>query len=220
MNFNDELEHNLLSHSIARNLIFHHLLGIKMAEKRYLTAQSLLEDSYHLARNILDSNFKPTFIVAIWRGGAPVGIAVQEFLAVHGVKSDHIAIRTSSYAAEIDKQQKEVRVHSINYLVDNIQCHDKLLLVDDVFDTGKSLQAVITKLKEQTRLNMPADIRIAVPYYKPSRNATNLIPDYFIHETSEWLKYPHSLEGLTNEEIAQQRPELYKIIKDFLPNKD
>ncbi|WP_413698687.1 phosphoribosyltransferase [Psychromonas sp. KJ10-10] len=68
-----------------------------MAEKQYLSAQSLLQDSYQLARNILDSNFKPTFIVAIWRGGAPIGIAVQEFLAVHGIKADHIAIRTSSY---------------------------------------------------------------------------------------------------------------------------
>lgn len=188
-----------------------------MAEKLYLTAQSLLEDSYELARKVLDSNFKPTFIVAIWRGGAPIGIAVQEFLAVHGIKSDHIAIRTSSYAAKIDQQQKEVRVHSINYLVNNLQSHDKLLLVDDVFDTGRSIDAIINELQKQTRLNMPEDIRIAVPYYKPSRNVTDRVPDYFIHETSAWLKYPHSLEGLSANEIAEQRPRLYEIIKDFLP---
>ncbi|TMM46971.1 phosphoribosyltransferase [Colwellia ponticola] len=188
-----------------------------MAEKLYLTAQSLLEDSYELARKVLDSNFKPTFIVAIWRGGAPIGIAVQEFLAVHGIKSDHIAIRTSSYAAKIDQQQKEVRVHSINYLVNNLQCHDKLLLVDDVFDTGRSIDAIINELQKQTRLNMPEDIRIAVPYYKPSRNVTDRVPDYYIHETSAWLKYPHSLEGLSASEIAEQRPRLYEIIKDFLP---
>lgn len=191
-----------------------------MAEKQYLTAQSLLEDSYELARKVLDSNFVPTFIVAIWRGGAPIGIAVQEFLAVHGIKSDHIAIRTSSYAAGIDQQQREVRVHSLNYLVNNIQSHDKLLLVDDVFDTGRSIEAIIDELKKQTRLNMPEDIRIAVPYYKPSRNVTNRIPDYFIHETSDWLKYPHSLEGLSADEIAQQRPRLYEIIKDFLPTEN
>ncbi|ARD46119.1 phosphoribosyltransferase family protein [Colwellia sp. PAMC 21821] len=191
-----------------------------MADKQYLTAQSLLEDSYELARMVLDSNFVPTFIVAIWRGGAPIGIAVQEFLAVHGIKSDHIAIRTSSYAAGIDQQQREVRVHSLNYLVNNIQSHDKLLLVDDVFDTGRSIEAIIDELKKQTRLNMPEDIRIAVPYYKPSRNVTNRVPDYFIHETSDWLKYPHSLEGLSADEIAQQRPRLYEIIKDFLPTEN
>ncbi|WP_435237559.1 phosphoribosyltransferase [Psychromonas sp. PT13] len=191
-----------------------------MAEKRYLTAQSLLEDSYALARKVLDSEFNPTFIVAIWRGGAPIGIAVQEFLAVHGIHSDHIAIRTSSYEAAIDQQNREVRVHSIKYLVDNLQRDDKLLLVDDVFDTGRSIEAIINELKKQTRLNMPQDVRVAVPFYKPSRNQTDRAPDYFIHETDQWLKYPHSLEGLSADEIAQQRPRLYEIIKDFLPAED
>ena len=186
-------------------------------EKTFITAQALLEDSFRLAAKVYDDGFRPQFIVGIWRGGAPIGIAVQEFLAVHGIKSDHIAIRTSSYAAKIDQQQKEVRVHSINYLVNNLQCHDKLLLVDDVFDTGRSIDAIINELQKQTRLNMPEDIRIAVPYYKPSRNVTDRVPDYYIHETSAWLKYPHSLEGLSASEIAEQRPRLYEIIKDFLP---
>ena len=189
-----------------------------MAEKSYLTAQSLLEDSYTLARDVLDSDFKPTFIVAIWRGGAPIGVAVQEFLAVHGIKADHIAIRTSSYAAGIDQQQKEVRVHGLNYLIKNLQYTDRLLLVDDVFDTGRSIEAVIDALQKQTRLNMPKDVRVAVPYYKPSRNITDREPDYFIHETEAWLKYPHSLEGLTTKEIAQKRSRLYEIIKDYLPS--
>lgn len=196
------------------------LLGNNMSDKQYLTAQTLLEDSYALARKILDSEFKPTFIVAIWRGGAPIGIAVQEFLAVHGTQSDHIAIRTSSYAAAIDQQQKEVRVHGLNYLVKNLQHHDKLLLVDDVFDTGRSIEAIIQELQRKTRLNMPEDVRVAVPYYKPSRNLTSRVPDYYIHETNAWLKYPHSLEGLCAQEIAAQRPRLYQIIKDFLPTED
>ncbi|MEG3753222.1 phosphoribosyltransferase [Psychromonas arctica] len=189
-----------------------------MAEKQYLTAQNLLEDSYALARQILDSDFKPTFIVAIWRGGAPIGIAVQEFLAVHGIDSDHIAIRTSSYAAAIDQQQKEVKVHGLNYLVKNLEHDDRLLLVDDVYDTGRSIEAIIQELQRKTRLNMPEDVRVAVPYFKPSRNQTNRVPDYYLHETDAWLKYPHSLEGLSPEDIAVQRPRLYEIIKDFLPN--
>ncbi|MDN2663565.1 phosphoribosyltransferase family protein [Psychromonas sp. 14N.309.X.WAT.B.A12] len=188
-----------------------------MAEKQYLTAQNLLEDSYALARQILDSGFKPTFIVAIWRGGAPIGIAVQEFLAVHGIDSDHIAIRTSSYAAAIDQQQKEVKVHGLNYLVKNLEHHDRLLLVDDVYDTGRSIEAIIQELQRKTRLNMPEDVRVAVPYFKPSRNQTNRVPDYYLHETDAWLKYPHSLEGLSAEDIAVKRPRLYEIIKDFLP---
>lgn len=189
-----------------------------MSEKQFLTAQGLLNDSFALAAKILDSGFRPTFMIAVWRGGAPIGIAVQEFLAYHGVETDNIAIRTSSYAAAIDQQAKQVNVHGLNYLMKNIQHHDSLLIVDDVFDTGRSIEAIIDELQRRTRLNMPHDVRVAVPYYKPSRNQTDREPDYFIHETEAWLKYPHSLEGLSNEEIAKGRPELYDIIKDHLPN--
>ncbi len=189
-----------------------------MSEKQYLSAQGLLEDSFALAAQILASEFRPTFMIAVWRGGAPVGIAVQEFLAYHGVETDNIAIRTSSYAAGIDMQSREVKVHGLNYLVKNITHQDSLLIVDDVFDTGRSIEAIIDELQGLTRLNTPQDIRVAVPYYKPSRNKTGRVPDYYIHETEEWLKYPHSLEGLSNAEIKQGRPDLYEIIKDHLPS--
>lgn len=180
--------------------------------KTYLDAQGLLEDSFKLAANIINSGFRPSFILAVWRGGAPIGIAVQEFLQYHNIHADHIAIRTSSYQG-IDQQAKEVRVHGLHYLVKNIQHHDKLLIVDDVFDTGRSIQAIINTLKTKARRNTPSDIRIAVPYYKPERNQTELTPDYVIHETSAWLKYPHSLEGLSADDIRTHRPSLHRILE-------
>jgi uncharacterized protein len=72
-------------------------------------------------------------------------------------------------------------------------------------------------LSTKLRRNMPADVRVAVPYYKTDRNKTTLIPDYYLHETEVWLKYPHSLEGLTRQEIAANRPEIFEIIEDLLP---
>ena len=186
--------------------------------KVYLTAQSLLEDSFKLAHKVLESGFKPTFIIAVWRGGAPIGIAVQEYLHFHGVHSDNIAIRTSSYSG-IDNQSRQVKVSGLDYLIKNIQHHDRLLIVDDVFDTGRSVEAIINELRSKARLNTPEDIRIAVPYYKPSRNQIGKEPDYVIHETSDWLKYPHSLEGLSVEEMKEKRPEIYQIIKKHLLQK-
>ena len=53
-----------------------------MTEKLYLDAQQLLEDSFELAHKVLQSGFVPTYVVAVWRGGAPMGIAVQELLQV------------------------------------------------------------------------------------------------------------------------------------------
>ncbi len=186
-----------------------------MSEKLYLSGQGLLEDAFRLGARVLRSGFRPSFIVAIWRGGAPIGIAVQELLDYYGVHCDHIAIRTSSYHG-IDGRADEVHVHGMNYLVKNIEHRDRLLIVDDVFDTGLTIAAVIEHLRAKTRRNCPHDIRVAVPYYKPARNRTDRVPDYYLHETGQWIKFPHSREGLSAEEVAEHRPALHAILKEAL----
>ena len=169
-------------------------------DKIYIDAKALLEDSFRLGVQILDSGFRPTFIVGIWRGGTPVGIAVQELLDFFGVETDHIAIRTSYYEG-INQPGTSIRVHGMQYVVDNVNADDGLLIVDDVFDSGMSIDAAIAHLRERSRLNTPEDIRIATVYYKPSKNKTDRVPDYYIHETDKWLVFPHELHGLTSEEI-------------------
>ncbi|WP_017668102.1 phosphoribosyltransferase family protein [Sandarakinorhabdus sp. AAP62] len=173
--------------------------------KIWLTADDLLGDSFRLARQVLESGFRPTHLVGIWRGGAPIGIAVQEFFDVHGVECDHIAIRTASYTG-IDQQSKTVKVYALGYLIDTLNADDRLLVIDDVFDSGRSIEAVLTELKARCRANMPADIRIATVWYKPARNQTALKPDYFIHESNEWLVFPHEIDGLTSAEIRAHKP--------------
>ena len=186
-----------------------------MSEKQYLDAQQLLEDSFRLGARIIKDGFRPTIMIAIWRGGVPMGIAIQELLTWYGIETDHIAIRTSSYSG-IDGRAHEIRIHGMNYLIENCTREDSLLIVDDVFDTGLTIDAVIAHLHDKARLNTPHDIRVAVPFYKPERNRSSRAPDYYLHETASWLKYPHSLEGLGVDEVAANRPELYAIIKDQL----
>ncbi len=188
-----------------------------MVTKYYIDAQQLLEDSFRLGAMVLASGFRPSIMIAIWRGGTPIGIAVQEMLAYSGVESDHIAIRTSSYGADIDDRGQRIRIHGMSYLVKHVTHEDRLLIVDDVFDTGHTIEAVIEDLQSKARLNTPRDIRVAVPYYKPSRSEVARVPDYYLHETSDWLKFPHSLEGLSVEEIREHRPALYDILRDELP---
>jgi len=180
-------------------------------KKIVLSAQDLLEDSFRLGLRVLESGFQPTMIIAIWRGGTPVGMAVQEILDYCGVESDHIAIRTSSYVG-VD-QRGAVAVHGLNYIIKKICHEDRLLIVDDVFDTGNTIAAVIEELRKRARDNTPDDIRIAVPWYKPSRNETDLVPDYFIHETAEWLVFPHELDALSPGELREARPEIARIVE-------
>ncbi|HEY1315517.1 MAG TPA: phosphoribosyltransferase family protein [Steroidobacteraceae bacterium] len=174
-------------------------------EKLFISADSLLSDSMELARRVVSSGFRPTFLVAMWRGGAPIGIAIQEVLEYHSIVADHIAIRTSSYTG-IDNQSKTVRVHAVDYLVSRLSAEDELLLVDDVFDSGRSLEAVISELKQRCRRNWPERFRIATVYYKPSRNRTTFVPDYYVLATDKWLVFPHEIVGLTREEILEHKP--------------
>ncbi len=181
-------------------------------DKTVLSAQELLEDSFRLGLQVIESGFRPTMIIAIWRGGTPVGMAVQEILAYAGIDADHIAIRTSSYVG-VDRSGA-VAVHGLNYIIDKI-CHDdRVLIVDDVFDTGNTIAAVIRELTARARANTPEDIRIAVPWYKPTRNETELEPDYFVRETDAWLVFPHELDSLTPEELRAARPAIAAVLDE------
>ena len=173
-------------------------------DKMFLSADELLKDSFELGIRILESGYRPSYIVGVWRGGTPIGITVQEVLDFCGVTNDHIAVRTSSYEG-INTQNRVIRVHGLEYLVDTINADDQLLIVDDVFDSGRSVDAVIRELTTRCRRNTPEDIRVATVYYKPEKNKTDRIPDFYIHETEEWLVFPHELDGLSREEILEHK---------------
>ncbi|WP_203293061.1 phosphoribosyltransferase [Maricaulis parjimensis] len=169
-------------------------------DKTFISADQLLAQSFQLGAKILETGFRPTYIVGVWRGGAPVGIAVQEYLAWKGVETDHIALRTSAYTG-IDQMAREVRVHGESYLVDALNADDRLLIVDDVFDSGSSIEAIIDVLKAKCRRNFPQETRIATVYYKPTRNRSSMTPDFYVEETDDWLVFPHELCGLSPDEI-------------------
>ena len=180
-------------------------------EKLFIESNQLLRDSFKIALNVYESGFRPNYIVGVWRGGAPIGIAVQELLDVMGVKSDHIAIRTSSYES-MGKQGKEVQVHGLNYVIKKVESEDSLLIVDDVHDTGLSINQIIKNLNNACKKNTP-NIKVATPYFKPDKNKTDREPDYYLHKTDKWLVFPHELEGLTRQEMIDHKPELSDIFQ-------
>jgi len=182
--------------------------------KYYITAQSLLESSFRLAHQVFEDGFRPQFVIGIWRGGTPVGIAVQEYFEYRGVSTDHISVRTSSYYG-INQQAKEIDIHGLHYLLEHANADDGLLIVDDVFDSGRSVDALIQEIQKQARLNSPKDIRVACSWYKPSMRKVPIKPDYYMHESDDWLVFPHELEGLSKEEIAEGKKDLKNILDLF-----
>lgn len=184
-------------------------------KKSYIAADDLLLDSFQLAVDIYDSGFRPDFLVGLWRGGSGVGIAVQEGLEFLGCKTDHIAIRTSyrgqdQYPAMIDKAES-IRAHGLRYLHERVCEEHSMLIVDDVYSTGSSVNAVINSLTKKSRRNLPHDIRIATVWYRPT-DKTMRAPDYFVHETADWLILPYELAGLSLEDLRDHKPEIQPVI--------
>ncbi|MDH3745433.1 MAG: phosphoribosyltransferase domain-containing protein [Acidobacteriota bacterium] len=186
-------------------------------EKQFIQEEDLLLDAYRLGVKIYESGFRPTFIVGVWRGGSSIGIAVQECLQYLGVETDHISIRTSyrgmtSYKAMLENAEA-IRIHGTRYLLENLNADDGLLIVDDVYSSGLNVKAIIDRLFQRTKRNMPQDVRLAVPWVRPSSNRTGREPDYYLHETDKWLVLPWELNGLTREEIYRDKAFLKPIFE-------
>lgn len=183
--------------------------------KHFISPQQLLEDAFRLAWQVFESGFRPDHVVGIWRGGAPVGIAVHELLDVLGIHCDHSAIRTASYTG-IGERGEQVQVEGLEPLVARLRADQGLLLVDDVHDSGLSMEQVIAELRRLCGAHCP-QIRIATPYFKPGNNRTSRVPDYYLYETDDWLVFPHELHGLSAAEMRQHKPELAAIIEQMRP---
>jgi 1,4-dihydroxy-2-naphthoate octaprenyltransferase len=185
-------------------------------EKLYVQENDLLLDAYRLGVKIYNSGFRPNFIVGLWRGGSSVGISVQECLQHLGVETDHIAIRTSYSGmqayAQMLQNAEAIHVHGTQYLLENLNADDRLLIVDDVYSSGSNVKAVIDRLSQRTKRNMPRELRIAVPWYKPANNHSGRVPDFYLHETDRWLVLPYELKGLTPDEIRTHKSFLIPIL--------
>ena len=183
-------------------------------EKIYVTASALFEDSCKLTASVLESGYRPNYLIALWRGGTPIGITTQEMLAYYGIATDHIAIRTSLYKG-IDKRKGKIRIHGLGYLIDRVTDEDSVLIVDDIFDTGLTIEALIKEIRRKARKNTPKDIRVAATWFKPEKNKTDRIPDYYVNSTNQWVVFPHELLGLDFSEIQQNKPYIANVMSDL-----
>ena len=193
-------------------------------QKRFIEEQELLEDSYRLALQIYQSGYRPDFIVGVWRGGSTVGIYVQECLQYLGVETDHIAIRTSyqgrdDYFRQLE-QGSEMRAHGLQYLFEHLNADDALLIVDDVYSTGRNVHAVIERLQKNLKRNMSDDVRIAAPYYRAGVTASHPAPDYYLHQTGDWLVLPYELTGISRSELEAFKPWIMPLLDDLKPGWD
>ncbi len=137
-----------------------------------------------LARKIIRSGFKPDLVIGIARGGLVPACALCDLL----LRKDLASIKVEHWGMASTLGKAKIKFH----LPMDIS-GKKILIVDDVADTGDTCSLVMDYLKEKN----PAEVRTAALHYKTS---STFIPDYWGEKQEEWrwIIYPWSrYEDLT-----------------------
>ncbi|HPB44706.1 MAG: phosphoribosyltransferase [Microthrixaceae bacterium] len=133
-----------------------------------------------VSQQVVDSGYQPDWIVAIARGGLLIGGAVS-----YALSCKNIGVVNVEFYSDVDERlDVPVMLPPALNLAD--LADTKLLIVDDVADTGETLKLVV-----DTCAPVVAEIRSLVIYEKPR---SLLSPDYVWKRTDDWINFPWSSE--------------------------
>jgi hypoxanthine phosphoribosyltransferase len=180
--------------------------------KRFIPYNTIRNDALKLAKKIYDDGFMPDVIYVPLRGGAYMGNAFSEFFKLVNPRE-----RPVFYAAVVARSYTDlhrsdrVRIDGWTYNPEHLRNGDKVLFVDDIFDTGRTLNYLVECILDK---GLPRkDVKIAVHDYKVTPRSRHLpiTPDYWCSKMvvekpgdEEWIHYmSHELEGLTDDEIEK-----------------
>jgi len=134
-----------------------------------------MDMSLDLAEKILNSRFIPDVVVAILRGGYFVAKLISDFLGLDNIATLEIKF----YKGIGEKAERPIVIHPITFDLRD----KKTLVVDDVADSGRTLQVAI----DIVRLHGAKEVRTATLFFKPW---SITMPDYYVEETEKWIVFP------------------------------
>ncbi len=193
--------------------------------KEYSPYDRIRDNALKLAHQIQESGFIPDVIYVSLRGGAYMGNVISEYFKVLKKDDD----RPVFYAAVVARSytdirtQERVMVDGWTYQPEYLRSGDKVLLVDDIFDSGRTINHLVEIILEK---GIPReDIKIAVHDYKIRTFKQDIMPikpDFYSRkhviespDDDNWIHYlSHELVGLTADEIRAQYkdPEVADIL--------
>ena len=196
--------------------------------KEFLPYDKLRNDANKLGHNILQDGFVPDIIYTSLRGGAYMSNVISEYfkLALKGKKPVLYAAVVARSYTDI-KEHDCVRIDGWTYSPEYLRPGDKILLVDDIYDSGRTLNFLVEALLEK---GVPrSDIKVVVHDYKnfTYKETLPIKPDYWCRKfdinsenDDRWIHYmSHELVGLKPEELEKhyysQDPELKEILSPF-----
>ncbi len=135
----------------------------------------IVKKSLKLCEKVKESGFSPDYIILILRGGATPAAILSDCLGIKKV----LAVKAELYE-EIGKPGRQVNI--IQPLPINLN-GKRVLIVDDVSDTGTTLKIIVDHLNSMGA----KEVKVATIHYKPWSECE---PDYYIEKTTKWIVYP------------------------------
>jgi len=164
-----------------------------------------------LAEEIKKNRFKPDLIVGVSRGGWPPARVLSDLLDNPNVAN----VKAEFYLGVAETKGEPTLTQPVSVAV----AGKKVLIVDEVADTGKSLKLV----KEHILEEGASEVRIVTVYYKPW---SVIVPDYYGKETSRWIVFPweaketiRKLVKKSREKGKTIREEIAKLVKAGMSGK-
>ncbi len=181
--------------------------------KEFLPFDTVRNNALKLARRICNDGFVPDVIYVSLRGGAYLGNVISEYFKIIRKKG-----RPVYYAAVVARSYTDIRtsekikVEGWTYDPAHLRVGDKILLIDDIFDSGVTVNYLAEIILEK---GIPRnDLKVAVHDYKHFYDKPEQLPiqpDYWcrkhnlsINDEDMWIHYmSHELVGLTEEELEK-----------------
>jgi hypoxanthine phosphoribosyltransferase len=182
-------------------------------KKEFLPYDVVRDNALKLARAIYHSGFVPDVIYVSLRGGAYLGNVISEYFKIvrrRGRPVYYAAVVARSYTGV--REAEQIKVEGWTYAPEYLRIGDKVLLVDDIFDSGRTINHLAGIILDK---GIPReDLKVAVHDYKYFYDKPDQLPiqpDFWCrkHEASvkdedAWIHYmSHELVGLTPEELEQ-----------------
>jgi len=196
--------------------------------KEFLPYETVRNDALKIAHKIFQDGFIPDVIYASLRGGAYMANVISEYFKILASKEKFHPVL---YAGVVARSYSDVANHTKvfidgwTYPPQNLRPGDKILLIDDIFDSGNTINCLVKELMNSRGIPRE-DIKVVVhdyKYFTYYKEQLEIQPDYWCRrfditkpEENRWIHYmSHELIGLSKEELEEhyfkEDPELREV---------
>jgi len=195
-------------------------------KKEFLSYDIARNNTLKLAHKIFQDGFIPDVVYVSLRGGVYMGNIISEYFKVvrkTGRPVHYAAVVARSYT-DVNKKEK-IMIDGWTYAPEYLRTGDKVLLVDDIFDSGTTINFLADIILSK---GIPRDdIKVVVHDYKYFYDKDKQLPiqpDYWcrkyeasIHDEVHWIHYmSHELVGLTKDELEEHYFSQYPDLRNIL----